>query len=182
MEPAENISRRDERRGTRRLMLGAAIVLFVIALATLVWPFLPVSLDRQTRDETGRTQQHQGMSEAGKSRAPADTSPNGTNGASIGRAESIIATAKGNVELAPEQASAVQRYVSRHADERHDQANFTVSVGAAVPQQADLRDLPRDLANALPDYRDDQYIVVGQQLVVVEKQTRRIVAIIPVTG
>ncbi len=42
-----------------------------------------------------------------------------------------------------------------------------------------LRDVPPQLAQALPGYAKDQYFIVDNQFVVVEKQTRRIVAILP---
>jgi hypothetical protein len=57
--------------------------------------------------------------------------------------------------------------------------NFSIAVGGAVPEQVKLADFPRQLAQAMPDYAKDQYVVVNNQFVVVERQTRRIVAIVP---
>ena len=56
---------------------------------------------------------------------------------------------------------------------------FTVSVGAAVPQQVPLKQIPTDLASALNGFQGDDYVLVGNQLVIVDAAVRRVVAIIP---
>jgi hypothetical protein len=57
-----------------------------------------------------------------------------------------------------------------------------MTVGAAVPGNTQLRDIPPQLAKSLPNFKNDQYLVVGDQFIIVEKQTRRIVAIVPVAA
>jgi hypothetical protein len=181
-EYPKQMSRRDERRGTRRLLLGTVIAVIITCGAFFAWPYL--TEPSLSTDETGpRSQQKEGVSVAGKTtQPPSNAQDNQTNAATIGRNDRIIATAKGDVDLKPEQARALKDYFSQHPDQRQQQADFSISIGAAVPRQEDLRDWPKQLADALPDYRNDQYVLVGNQVVVVEQQTRRIVAIIPVTS
>jgi hypothetical protein len=62
------------------------------------------------------------------------------------------------------------------------QTNFSIVVGGAVPDSAKLTDMPQQVAQALPNYASDQFFVVNNQFVVVERQTRRIVAIVPVSN
>lgn len=56
---------------------------------------------------------------------------------------------------------------------------FTVSVGAAVPNQVPLKQLPTELATLLNGFQGDDYVLVGDQLVIVDATVRRVVAIIP---
>ena len=41
---------------------------------------------------------------------------------------------------------------------------FTVSVGAAVPHQVPLKQLPTELATLLNGFQSDDYVLVGDQL------------------
>ena len=50
---------------------------------------------------------------------------------------------------------------------------FTVSVGAAVPHQVPLKQIPTDLASALNGFQGDDYVLVGNQLVIVDAAVRR---------
>jgi len=58
--------------------------------------------------------------------------------------------------------------------------NFTMTVGAAVPLSAPLHPIPPQLGRSLSSFQNDQYIMVGDQFIIVERDTRRIVAIVPV--
>ncbi len=93
------ISQQEERRGTRTVFFGGAIVAFLAIVGVLVWVFLPPF------HESGR-----------------------------------LTEATGSVQL---------------------------------------HDIPDKLSGTLPSYRGDQYFVVPHQFVIVEKKTRRIVAIVP---
>jgi hypothetical protein len=63
-----------------------------------------------------------------------------------------------------------------------DQVDFSVVIGAAVPRQAQLKDLPATLADMLNGYNGDQYILIRDQMIIVDHQSRRIVAVIPGVG
>lgn len=60
--------------------------------------------------------------------------------------------------------------------------DLTIAVGAAVPQKIALNDVPTSLADKLSAYSGDQYFLVANQFVIVERSTRRIVAIVPVAA
>lgn len=62
---------------------------------------------------------------------------------------------------------------------RSGNAGFLVSMGVAVPQGVALQDMPRALGDALPAYINDQYVVVANRFVIVARNTRRIIAIVP---
>jgi len=83
----------------------------------------------------------------------------------------------GETALQPEQIEAIKDFATSatHAGD----ANFVVSMGAAVPQNVALQDMPRALGDALPAYINDQYLVVANRFVIVARNTRRIIAIAP---
>jgi len=140
------------------------------------------ALDRKQGDPgsaTGtRTNESAGESAAGKS-SPAGPAENQDN---AGRAANIRGSASGAVSLSQDQREKISAYVSRHRIHRVDNVNFTIAVGAAVPRQAELRDLPAELAKLLQGYSGDKYVLVRDQLVIVDPKARRIVAIIPNAG
>jgi hypothetical protein len=51
-----------------------------------------------------------------------------------------------------------------------------------VPKETRLERLPPEVSTAMGGYKGDQYIIIGNQLVVVDKSARRIVAIVPDIG
>ena len=65
------------------------------------------------------------------------------------------------------------------APPRAGDQQFTVSIGAAVPKQIPLKQIPTDLASALNGFQGQDYVLVGTQLVIVDASARRVVAIIP---
>jgi hypothetical protein len=69
--------------------------------------------------------------------------------------------------------------VTQHTQQKLTHTDFTIAVGAAVPHSISLGDIPTTLSDKLSAYSGDQYFIVSNQFVVVEKANRRIVAIIP---
>jgi hypothetical protein len=48
-----------------------------------------------------------------------------------------------------------------------------------VPAQAELHQLPGTVSSIMNGYQGDNYILVRDQLVIVDRESRRVVAIIP---
>ncbi|MGN6570394.1 MAG: DUF1236 domain-containing protein [Pseudolabrys sp.] len=180
----KDMTPREEQQGTSAMFVWSTIVLVAAAVGLMVWFFVPgfsqtnepnIAANGQRSNET------QGMSVTAQVTKPTSTSsPHSTDPSTVGRNERLTGSATPNVDLTPDQVGALKAYVNQHGDERVDSANFTMTVGAAVPGNARLRDIPAQLAKSLSNFQNDQYIVVGSQFIIVEKQTRRIVAIVPV--
>jgi hypothetical protein len=178
----KTLSRGEERRGTGRVIVGSVIAAFVIGLAIAFWPWWVGYQSPQTAVTGSRSNQIAGRSTAGKQTTPPQSA--GTNSGTpqtVGRAHDITSTATNNLNLNPAQRKAVDDFATQHQQQKVDHVDFTVSVGAAVPKKVQLRDLPSQLADALSGYKADQYLILPKQLVIVEKQTRRIVALIPLS-
>jgi hypothetical protein len=56
---------------------------------------------------------------------------------------------------------------------------FSVTVGEAVPQTVHLNRLPVRVIEFAPQYRGYEYVQVGEEILIVDPRTHRIVAVIP---
>jgi hypothetical protein len=56
--------------------------------------------------------------------------------------------------------------------------NFSISVGTRVPRDVRFNPLPEEIVSIYPDWRGYEFILVGDQIVVVDPQTFEIVAVI----
>lgn len=178
-------STREQRRGTRSLIGWGAAIAILFGIAVVVWSLQPRGGTTGTQEAPNeaagpRFDQPQGESTAGTStQPPARADATSSAPETIGRAARINETAQSGLSLSQGQIETIRNYAAQHQDERSEKVDFSVSVGGAVPQQVQLQDVPDTLAHAIPSYRDNQYAIVGDRFVVVEKQTRRIVAIVP---
>lgn len=110
------------------------------------------------------------MSDVGRTTAPPQgAQTNAANAETTGRAHDITSTEHQGAALTANQREKIHTYFSRHPQAQGGLPIFTVSVGAAVPRQVALQNLPPELASALPDYRDHQFVRIGERLVIVEK-------------
>lgn len=62
---------------------------------------------------------------------------------------------------------------------REPSADFRIMVGAKVPESVPLRPIPPDAVAVVPQYRDFDFTVVGNRIVVVQRSTREIDTMIP---
>jgi hypothetical protein len=120
------------------------------------------------------SRQDAGQSMAGKN----DTAP--ASPTDPGRAQAIEKSEKPQVAaLTPEQKQRLADVLKNDAQAHRDSVPFSISIGALVPPQIELSKLPDAAADILHGYNGDKYVVVGDQLVIVDSQARRIVALIP---
>lgn len=184
------LSRQDERRGTRRLMLwgaGAAVVLFA---ACMIWLFAVVpngELGVRTRGPSSATGPHSnqgsGQSTTAKNGAvlPQQSATGGGGQNANGEAAQIDQGAA-PLKLTDAQRQQISSYFAGKSTDRLQTADFAVSIGAAVPAQVKLQKLPSEISSALAGYRGDDFVLVGNQLVIVGENSRRVVAIVPDIG
>lgn len=118
-----------------------------------------------------RSQQRAGMSESARHDATTGT----------GEAQRAPEGTAGQLRLSDEQRRRVRAQLAGRGDARVQSADFTISVGASVPRQVQLPDLPMELADTLGGYHGSKYLIVRDQVVIVD-ESRRIVAIIPHVG
>ncbi|WP_284317345.1 DUF1236 domain-containing protein, partial [Methylobacterium gnaphalii] len=57
--------------------------------------------------------------------------------------------------------------------------NFSVRVGTAVPRSVHLNPLPASIISLVPAYRGYEYVLVGDDIVIIDPDTFEIVDVIP---
>lgn len=180
------------RRSTRRTYLGWAVggSLLVLA-AVLIWAFVFIPrgewglTERQTN--TGPTgqlaNQRSGESVAAKNDAVVpQTSRTVGAGQNSPAAATQIEQSAAPLQLSRQQRAKIHSYFAIGKADRVDSADFSLSIGAAVPQQVQLQKLPAAVSSAMGGYRGDEYILVRNQLVIVDPNARRVVAVVPDAG
>lgn len=125
----------------------------------------------------GRSNQEKGES----SYIQGTTSGLGQNG--VDRVQDIRRTSTGEMQFSQQQVDQIRNAAKQAKLEREaSDVNFTISVGAAVPRQAHTHDLPPQLAKTVPTSTPLRYVLTRDRLVLIDKRTERIVAIIPGMG
>jgi hypothetical protein len=61
-----------------------------------------------------------------------------------------------------------------------ERAEFKVMVGAKVPQNVSLRPMPQEVVKVVPRYKDFDFTIVNDRIVVVQRSTREIDTMIPI--
>lgn len=86
------------------------------------------------------------------------------------------------MQLTDAQREQIRTYFSGKASDRRQSVDFSLAIGAAVPQQVELQKLPPQISSVLGGYQGDDYLIVGDQLVIIDPSARRVVAIVPNIG
>jgi hypothetical protein len=85
-----------------------------------------------------------------------------------------------NVQLSQDQRSRIKDVVGGGRDvARVDSVNFNIRVGVAVPRTVHIAVLPAEVVTIVPEYRGFEYVLVGDQLLIIDPNTLEIVAILP---
>ncbi len=169
--------------GTRRLFLACGIVAAILFVGIAVWPLLTAN---QLGTAPGRVNpakrgvtvgsvpaQKSGESKVGKN------NPAGQADASGGRARKIEQSAR-TLQLDQQQHRQVHDIIAHQANPpRVAQPDFDLMIGAAVPQQVQLQNLPPEITQVMNGYWGDQYLLVHDTMVIVDQYSRRVVAIVP---
>jgi hypothetical protein len=83
-------------------------------------------------------------------------------------------------QLTNDQRVKIKGIIGReHNVVRANNVDFNVSVGTAVPRSVHVAVLPPEIVTVVPEYRGFDYIVVGDQLLIIDPHTLEIVAILP---
>jgi len=90
--------------------------------------------------------------------------------------------ANARVELNDQQRTHIRETILARSDApRVDRVDFSVNVGTVVPSQVRLVAVPSVLVEIRPEWRDHEYFIVRDEIVIVD-QSRHIIATLPVGG
>jgi len=82
------------------------------------------------------------------------------------------------IPLSTEQHARIRETIRGEKVEHLSNVQFSISVGEAVPRTVHLYRLPARIVDYAPQYQDYEYILVGDDILIVDPRTLRIVAVI----
>ena len=85
--------------------------------------------------------------------------------------------AAGSAKLSTEQRTKIKTVIHEHRVEP-TRLNVSVSVGTRIPTDVHVYPLPREVVVIYPEWRGYDYILVGDQIVIINPRTHEIVAIV----
>jgi hypothetical protein len=88
------------------------------------------------------------------------------------------AGSSGSASLTTEQRTKISTTIKQTNVRPVTNVNFNVSVGTVVPRDVTLHALPPTIVEVYPQWRSYRFILVGDEIVIVEPDTLRIVAVI----
>jgi hypothetical protein len=91
-------------------------------------------------------------------------------------------TAVGKVQISSTTATRVSEALISTAPATSHNINIAVNVGAPLPGEAELLPLPPAVVSLVPEYQGYEYVVVNDEVVIVQPSTRVVVEIITPTG
>jgi hypothetical protein len=89
---------------------------------------------------------------------------------------------KASVNLSDQQRTQISAAISSQRVQPLTNVNFSISVGTTIPRSVRLHTLPSNIVAIVPQYRGYSYIVVREEIIIVEPRTYRIVAVLPYRG
>jgi Protein of unknown function (DUF1236) len=85
-----------------------------------------------------------------------------------------------NVQLSEQQRTQIKGVIVKDRSVvRVDHPDFDVRVGVTVPRTVHVAVLPPEVITIVPEYRGFDYILVGDQLLIIDPHTMEVVAIVP---
>jgi Protein of unknown function (DUF1236) len=91
-------------------------------------------------------------------------------------AQSPADTAGRNLSL--EQQTKIADVITREAPSPIREARFTLAIGNAVPADVALRPVPASAEQIAPQFHGASYVVVEEQIAILDTQTRKILAVV----
>jgi hypothetical protein len=137
----------------------------------------PRSSDRSRRDD-GRNRD-----QTSESPAPAESSRPKGNRFDRTTTRERDTNRVGQLSLSKEERTRVTTRFSAQIDRMNvrpvTRTNISISIGASVPRSVRVYDVPQDVIAIYPRFRGHRFVVVEDEIVILEPQSRRIVATLP---
>jgi len=102
-----------------------------------------------------------------------------TKGAADSRTQTTGQAGAG-AKLSGEQQTKITTVIKQQHVAPVTNVNFSISVGTRIPREVRYHPLPADVVTIYPEWRGYNYVLVRDQIVVIDPQTLEIVAILDV--
>jgi hypothetical protein len=83
------------------------------------------------------------------------------------------------VQVSEQQRTQIHERAGHLRAQRLNRADFSLDVGAAVPRSVRIYTLPPEIVEIVPEYRGYDYVMVGDEIVIIDPESLEIVAVIP---
>ncbi len=143
----------------------------------------PITTPRNAEEEKpGATAQKTGEEKSGAEERGAQKD-SAKDSAKPGMSSTAQSTAKaagshGSVKLSQTQRTKIQSIVGRSSGARVSNVHFDVSVGVKIPSDVHVVVLPERIVEVVPEFRGYDYIIVGDNILIIDPDTHEIVDII----
>jgi Protein of unknown function (DUF1236) len=175
-------SDKDFASGTRRLFVGAFVVAAILGAGITIWPFVT---QNQTGTPKGGANPATASNTTTSPGAPAQRAGESTVGkndpaGSGGGRPRAIKQSSATLQLSAEQRQKIKEIISQQSNPpKVQRAPFEMMIGTAVPNEVGLKDIPPEITQIMNGYWGDQYVLVQDELVIVDQHSHRVVAIVP---
>ena len=95
-----------------------------------------------------------------------------------GRSQTTVGQAGAGAKLSAEQRTKITTVIRSQHVEPVSHVNFSISVGTRVPRDVSFHPLPAEVVTIYPDWRGYEFILVNDQILVIDPQSFEIVAVI----
>jgi hypothetical protein len=142
--------------------------------------------EKSAQDSNLKGEKSKSMSSETTGPAGKDMKAEGRNGSmnadSKGAADSKATTTTGQAgagaKLSTEQRTKITTVIKGEHVQPLANVNFSISVGTRVPRTVSFHPLPAEVVTYYPEWRGYEFILVGDQIVVINPRTLQIVAVI----
>jgi hypothetical protein len=150
----------------------------------------------QPPPQQGAAQQQQGQAQPGQAQPgmaqqPANAAGTANTGAAGANAnantnpapqQNVNANQQGVITLSEQQNTRVSAAIRQANVRPLTNVSFSIAVGTSIPADVQLQPLPPALAEVVPAYRDYSLVVVEQEALIIDPNSRTIVAVVPFTA
>jgi len=142
----------------------------------------------QTNPPTDNRAQSANPPASGASQAQSPTGSNSTNTAQQPSTQQNTADRSSNtnvnasVNINDQQRTRISTSISHLNVQPLNNVNFSLAVGTAVPRDVRLQPLPAEVVEIVPQYRGYNFVLVKDEIVIVEPSSYKIVAVLPYSG
>jgi hypothetical protein len=182
-----NLSRNEEREGTRKLMMWGSAVAAILFVGFALWFVAPQMFgvtDYVGRPSTGAdnsspaTTVGTGVPTQRDAISTAAKEDPARNDDATGRRAREVQQSAAPAHLSEGQREQLRSIFSSAQSPAMDRPNFEMMIGTSVPRQTEVADLPPEATQVLNGFWGDQYLIAGKSLVIVDQHSRRVAAII----
>jgi hypothetical protein len=97
-------------------------------------------------------------------------------------AQSSSTNVNASVNINDQQRTRLSQSFARVNVQPLSNVNFSLSVGAVIPRDVRLHPLPADVVEVVPQYRGYNFVMVRDEIVIVDPATYKIVTVLPRSG